>query len=220
MAFFSFIDLTEVVGGMVLGISKIVVTPPGPESHAWHKRCTRYFKGLSGQVKLFPVVFESGNGCVLRDAGRHDEAIEQLRRAVLVARNNLDYRFELGRMYFNRGVTQPSINQEAFERITEDDITPEGERSTSSIEAISVEPTVPSGDTVTKNQDLQLAEQLFLGIVAANPNHANALYSLAVLYKKVGETENTTTAVTALLKILRDQQSINAVQQQFAEYIQ
>jgi len=53
------VDLTKV--------PNIVVTPPGPESNAWHKRCTRYFKGLSGQVKLFPVVFESGHGCVLRD---------------------------------------------------------------------------------------------------------------------------------------------------------
>ena len=54
------VDLTRV--------PNIVVTPPGPESNAWHKRCTRCFQGLSGQVKLFPVVFESGHGCVLRDA--------------------------------------------------------------------------------------------------------------------------------------------------------
>ena len=48
-------------------IPNIVVTPPGPKSLDWHKRCTRYFKGLSTQVKLFPVTFESGSGCVLRD---------------------------------------------------------------------------------------------------------------------------------------------------------
>ena len=57
--YWAHVDLTKV--------PNIVVTPPGPESNAWHKRCTRYFKGLSGQVKLFPVVFESGHGCVLRD---------------------------------------------------------------------------------------------------------------------------------------------------------
>jgi 4-aminobutyrate aminotransferase-like enzyme len=45
----------------------IVVPPPGPKSNDWHKRCTKYFKGLSGQVKLFPVAFESGEGCVLVD---------------------------------------------------------------------------------------------------------------------------------------------------------
>ena len=48
-------------------VPDVKVTPPGPQSQKWHKRCTKYFKGLSGQVKLFPVVFESGKGCVLRD---------------------------------------------------------------------------------------------------------------------------------------------------------
>ena len=43
------------------------VTPPGPKSQDFHTRCTQYFKGLSGQVKLFPVTFESGEGCLLRD---------------------------------------------------------------------------------------------------------------------------------------------------------
>lgn len=45
----------------------IKVPPPGPRSKAIHGRCTRYFKGLSSQVKLFPVAFESGQGCVLTD---------------------------------------------------------------------------------------------------------------------------------------------------------
>jgi 4-aminobutyrate aminotransferase-like enzyme len=48
-------------------VPDIRVPPPGPKSNAMHARCTRHFKGLSGQVKLFPVVFESGRGCTLRD---------------------------------------------------------------------------------------------------------------------------------------------------------
>lgn len=40
---------------------------PGPLSKEWHDRCTKYFKGLSSQVKLFPVSFELGSGCILRD---------------------------------------------------------------------------------------------------------------------------------------------------------
>lgn len=48
-------------------IPAIPVPPPGPQSQHWHDRCTTYFKGLSGQVKLFPVVFETGHGCVLTD---------------------------------------------------------------------------------------------------------------------------------------------------------
>jgi 4-aminobutyrate aminotransferase-like enzyme len=51
---------------------RIAVPPPGPRSQSWHARCTRYFKGLSSQVKLFPVVFASGKGCLLRDADGND----------------------------------------------------------------------------------------------------------------------------------------------------
>ena len=46
---------------------RIEVPPPGPESRELHARCTKYFKGLSSQAKLFPVVFESGSGCTLTD---------------------------------------------------------------------------------------------------------------------------------------------------------
>ena len=41
--------------------------PPGPKSKELHTRCTKYFKGLSEQVKLFPVVFDYGKGCELVD---------------------------------------------------------------------------------------------------------------------------------------------------------
>ena len=58
--YWAHVDLSEV--------PEIKVTPPGPESRAWHDRCSTYFKGLSSQVKLFPVTFESGYGCTLTDA--------------------------------------------------------------------------------------------------------------------------------------------------------
>src|SRR3970282_252348 len=45
----------------------MTVPSPGPKSAEYHRRCTKYFKGLSGQVKLFPVPFEAGEGCVLVD---------------------------------------------------------------------------------------------------------------------------------------------------------
>jgi 4-aminobutyrate aminotransferase-like enzyme len=48
-------------------VPNMQVPPPGPNSKAMHARCTKHFKGLSSQVKLFPVVFESGSGCTLRD---------------------------------------------------------------------------------------------------------------------------------------------------------
>jgi 4-aminobutyrate aminotransferase-like enzyme len=45
----------------------MTVPAPGPKSAEWHRRCTKHFKGLSSQVALFPVAFESGKGCVLVD---------------------------------------------------------------------------------------------------------------------------------------------------------
>lgn len=53
-------------------VPNLVTATPGPKSRSWHRRCTRHFKGLSGQVKLFPVSFEQGNGCTLRDVDGND----------------------------------------------------------------------------------------------------------------------------------------------------
>jgi 4-aminobutyrate aminotransferase-like enzyme len=41
---------------------------PGPKSRDIHSRAAKLMKGFSSQVKLFPVAFESGKGCVLTDA--------------------------------------------------------------------------------------------------------------------------------------------------------
>jgi 4-aminobutyrate aminotransferase-like enzyme len=40
---------------------------PGPKSNALHARAAEHYRGLSGQVKLFPVAFERGQGCMLED---------------------------------------------------------------------------------------------------------------------------------------------------------
>jgi 4-aminobutyrate aminotransferase-like enzyme len=48
-------------------VPNLVVTPPGPKSKEMHGRASRYMKGYSSQVRLFPVVFESGHGVTLKD---------------------------------------------------------------------------------------------------------------------------------------------------------
>jgi 4-aminobutyrate aminotransferase-like enzyme len=45
----------------------VKTTPPGPESKRLHARASAIMKGLSGQVRLFPVVFSEGKGCTLTD---------------------------------------------------------------------------------------------------------------------------------------------------------
>jgi len=48
-------------------VPEIIVDPPGPKSVALHESTTRYFRGLSSQVKLFPVCFSEGHGITLTD---------------------------------------------------------------------------------------------------------------------------------------------------------
>lgn len=50
-----------------MDIPNIIMPPPGPQSALMHANTARYMKGLSSQVKLFPVCFEEGSGITLTD---------------------------------------------------------------------------------------------------------------------------------------------------------
>lgn len=49
------------------GVPKLITETPGPKSKLMHANAARYMKGLSSQVKLFPVCFEEGYGITLTD---------------------------------------------------------------------------------------------------------------------------------------------------------
>lgn len=146
-----------------------------------------------------------GKAIAYEKMNKIDDAIEQLKKAVILTRDNADYRFELGRLYFNRGVTNPNIAQTAAEDITK------GAEANQDLSVKSDQ----AGNVASKNDDIKTAEQLFLSIVQANPNHANALYSLALLYQKIGDRENAKLVVKELLRVLTDQPSIDIVKKQF-----
>jgi 4-aminobutyrate aminotransferase-like enzyme len=59
MKYWADVDLTK--------IPDIKVVPPGPKSIEYHERASKYMKGFSSQVQLFPVVFEKGHGYTLQD---------------------------------------------------------------------------------------------------------------------------------------------------------
>jgi 4-aminobutyrate aminotransferase-like enzyme len=48
-------------------VPDIRVPPPGPISATLHDRASAHVKGLSSQVRLFPVAFDSGHGVTLTD---------------------------------------------------------------------------------------------------------------------------------------------------------
>ncbi|MFA4941567.1 MAG: hypothetical protein WC582_03160 [Patescibacteria group bacterium] len=153
-----------------------------------------------------------GKAVVYEELKNNGEAIEQLKKAVIISTDNIDYRFELGRLYFNRGVAQLNISQNATEELTEEEsaaeINVDNELSVNSEQAV--------GAFVDRNDDLNMAEQIFYEIYKMNPKHANALYSLALLYQKIGEIDNAKLAVKELLSVVEsDNQAVEAVKKQF-----
>jgi 4-aminobutyrate aminotransferase/4-aminobutyrate aminotransferase/(S)-3-amino-2-methylpropionate transaminase len=48
-------------------VPHLITETPGPESRRMHAHTTKYMKGLSSQVKLFPVCFKEGSGITLTD---------------------------------------------------------------------------------------------------------------------------------------------------------
>lgn len=142
---------------------------------------------------------------------QNDQAIDHLKKAVIIARDNLDYRFELGRLYFNRGITQPNLKQNAPENIAENDIN----AAEGAEEEISVESSQPANGTISRNDDLIMAEQIFLNILQVIPNHANSLYSLSLMYQKLNERDNAGKMITRLLEVLPDDATKEAIKGQF-----
>ena len=48
-------------------VPHLITKVPGPQSRKMHETTTEIYKGLSGQVKLFPVCFTRGHGVTLQD---------------------------------------------------------------------------------------------------------------------------------------------------------
>lgn len=155
-----------------------------------------------------------GKSIALEKLNNVDSAIEQLKKARLVDNNNIDYAFELGRLYFNRGVSKFDLRQNATKQITEGELN----GSTSTEEQISVQTQDLDGQT-NRNSDLNEAERLFVTILLKNQNHANARYSLAVLYQRVGELDKAKIMVEALMGIIKDPNTKKVLMQQFGDLL-
>ena len=136
----------------------------------------------------------------------NNEAIEQLKKAVILDQNNIDYRFELGRLYLNRGLDVSDIEQNATEEYVDGDVDEDD---------LSVESNSYFGDDVVINDDIVIAEQIFVSILQLNPNHANALYSLASLYEKVGKDDDMEKVAQRLLEVLQSEEEKEFVRAQF-----
>ena len=117
----------------------------------------------------------------------------------------------MGRLYFNKGVANLGMTQNKSAEIIENEQTPNEDGV---IDELNVQPNI-SKAKVEKNDDLARAEQVFLSILSANNNHANALYSLAILYQKLDDTPRASQSVKKLLDVLAEGPTKDAVRNQF-----
>jgi tetratricopeptide (TPR) repeat protein len=155
-----------------------------------------------------------GKAVAYEQLKKYDESIEQMKSAVVYASQNIDYQFELGRLMFNRGVTKPNLEQTASKQITEGDLN-DKQKTGGTREDLSVQPDQSTGSAMLLNEDMKIAEQIFLGILQQNPNHANALYSLGLLYQKSNQTDNAKLVIKKLLEVVQDEPTKDAVKKQF-----
>ena len=149
-----------------------------------------------------------GKSIAYETLGDLNIAIQSLTNATIL-NQNVGFIFELGRLYFNRGVLVPALVQgkDAVEDLV-------GKENGVNME-LSVKQVQVAEGVMKKNSDLASAEQLFLSILLNNQNHANARYSLALLYNKVGDTEKASIMVKSLLKIIKDENQKEAIRKQF-----
>ena len=169
----------------------------------------KYDEALAQKADLASAHY--GKAIVYEKMGDIDNSITSLTNANLFAANNLDYRFELGRLYFNKGVSKLSLTQDKAAQIVENESTPNTDGVTGDLQ---IQKNV-TPNKVEKNDDLARAEQVFLSILASNDKHANALYSLAILYQKTGDTEKASQSVKKLLSVLSEGPTKDAVRKQF-----
>lgn len=165
----------------------------------------KYDEALAKKSDLAAAYY--GKAVAYEKLNNQDEAIAQMEKAA-VAAQSVDYSFELGRLYFNRGVAAAGISQTAEKEIAG------GEDSG---KELSVVPQGAGGNVaISRNSDINMAERIFADVLKVSPNHVNSLYSLALLYKKIGETDNVRGIVKTLLDNLQTEQEKQAVKEQFS----
>jgi tetratricopeptide (TPR) repeat protein len=172
----------------------------------------KYDEAISKKNDLAAAYY--GKGIAYEQLNKNDDAIEQLKSAAMFSNNNIDYQFELARLYFNRGIVKPELYQSASKEIAEGGVK-EGELGSQPDESLSVEPDGATGQTIKLNEDLALAENIMTIVLANNPNHANSLYSLSLLYQKTNQTQKARLMIAKLLEILPDEPTKELVKKQF-----
>jgi len=177
------------------------------QSHFYNESIKYYEKAIEKKANLAPAYY--GAAIVYERLGNYDKAVDKLSEAVNITPDNIDYHFELGRMFFNRGVSQGGLAQNQSD-ITSPSLNEEGEVDEESL-SINEQDVEASKLTQTKSQDMETAKAIFANILQVSPNHANAIYSLALIAEVNGDKELATEYYEKLLDIVSDQATKDAI---------
>jgi len=175
------------------------------KKHFYEEAIKFYKEAINKKSNLASAYY--GIAVVYEKIEDYNSSIEELGKAVGLAGQNLDYRFELGRMYFNRGVSSESLEQKQSEQLAA-----AGNNDEELLgEDLSVAREQTSGGNIGFNNDLKVAEAIFKNILEFSPNHANAIYSLALIYESVGDRDQAIRHYEKLLNIVEDQPTKDAI---------
>ncbi len=164
-----------------------------------------YGQAIAKKSNFAPAYY--GSAVAYEGLSDYNQAIEEMGKAITLAGDNLDYHFELGRMYFNRGVQSQNLQQQQTKDIT---AAANKDQEVIAEETLSVnqEKTAPP---ITLNNDLQAAEAIFKNIIDVSPNYANALYSLGLIYETIGNKGQAKQYYERLLDVVSDQPTKEAI---------
>ncbi|MFA5318229.1 MAG: hypothetical protein WC323_02025 [Patescibacteria group bacterium] len=172
------------------------------KNHFYDQAIKFYEEAINKKSNLASAYY--GISVVYERRNDYNKAIEELGKAVGLAGDNLDYRFELGRMYFNRGMLAQNSGENAAEITTSQNTGAEGEEDLSVNQSSGIKQAV-------MNDDLKTSEAVFKNILEFSENHANSIYSLALIYESIGDREQAIEYYEKLLKIVGDQPTKDAI---------
>ncbi|MFC1613427.1 tetratricopeptide repeat protein [Patescibacteria group bacterium] len=173
---------------------------------------TNFLKAI--ELKRDLAVAYDALGRLEEKLGNLDEAIQYISVSYQLNADNVVYPFNLGRLYYNRGVSAETTNQPADtagERELEDESARMGEDEL--ISSLQGEGDVEEGEdgeeeeqeeeehtpeleqsasaeTAKKENDFKMAGLLFQKALELDPNYADALYSLAMVYEQLGYNQD------------------------------
>lgn len=163
----------------------------------------KYQKALELKPDLAGVY--SGISFAYEAMGDFEKAISNMVQAINLAPDDLGYRFELARLYYNHGVEKGTVVQQQQQQLIEGQ-TPEQQE-------VSVQPQTQSSPYVQPNDDLAVAERILVNLTDVYPDYANAHYLLAMLYERTREFAAAKVRYQATADLLPEGETKSALQQ-------